>query len=90
VFWEHCGFEKKLKLWMKRKGSGPALYDCFKCFTSEWVPDKVLPIGYEHVVFGSGKKIDPRPVPTDALEVEASRDAKSPNIVGYAASAKTP
>jgi hypothetical protein len=30
-----CGFEKKLKLWMKRKGSGPALYDCFKCFTSE-------------------------------------------------------
>jgi hypothetical protein len=83
---QHCGFEKKLKLWMKRKGSGPALYDCFKCFTSEWVPDKVLLIGYDHVVFGSGEKI----VPTDSLGVEASRDAKSPNTVGHAASAKTP
>jgi hypothetical protein len=54
------------------------------------VPDMVLPIGYEHVVFGSGEKIEPRPVPTDALGVETSRDAKSPNIVGHAASAKTP
>lgn len=48
-----CGYEKKLKLWMRRKGSDPALYDCFKCFTSDWVPEKVLPIGYEHKVWGA-------------------------------------
>ncbi|KEQ61006.1 uncharacterized protein M437DRAFT_53099 [Aureobasidium melanogenum CBS 110374] len=58
----NCGYERKLKLWMKRKESDPPLYDCFKCFTSEWVPGKVLPIGYEHVVFGSGEKIEPRRV----------------------------
>ncbi|KAG9944635.1 hypothetical protein KCU85_g7813, partial [Aureobasidium melanogenum] len=58
----NCGYERKLKLWMKRKESDPPLYDCFKCFTSEWVPEKVLPIGYEHVVFGSGEKIEPRRV----------------------------
>ncbi|KAH0366790.1 hypothetical protein KCU65_g5066, partial [Aureobasidium melanogenum] len=57
-----CGLEKDLKLWMKRKESDPPLYDCSKCFTSEWVPEKVLPIGYEHVVFGSGEKIEPRRV----------------------------
>ncbi|KAH0162684.1 hypothetical protein KCU67_g5846, partial [Aureobasidium melanogenum] len=49
----NCGYEKKLKLWMKRKGSDPALYDCFRCFTSDWVPEKVLPIGYEHKVWGA-------------------------------------
>lgn len=58
-----CGFERKLKLWMKRKDSDPALYDCYKCFTSDWVPEKVFPIGYEHVIFGSGKRVEPRPVP---------------------------
>ncbi|KAH0391558.1 hypothetical protein KCU89_g14393, partial [Aureobasidium melanogenum] len=49
----NCGYEKNLKLWMKRKGSDPALYDCFRCFTSDWVPEKVLPIGYEHKVWGA-------------------------------------
>jgi hypothetical protein len=85
---QNCGFEKKLKLWMKRKGSGSALYNCFQCFTSEWVPYKVLPIGYEHVVSGSGERIEPRPVPTDALRVEASESTKAPNVVGRASSAK--
>ena len=79
---EGCGYEKKLKLWMKRKDSDPALYDCFKCFSSDWVSDKVLPIGYEHVVFGSREKIEPRPVPIDAVASEASRDAETPNVVG--------
>jgi hypothetical protein len=85
---QNCGFEKKLKLWMKRKGSGFALYNCFQCFTSEWVPYKVLPIGYEHVVSGSGERIEPRPVPTDALRVKASESTKAPNVVGRASSAK--
>ena len=67
---------------MKRKDSDPALYDCFKCFSSDWVSDKVLPIGYEHVVFGSREKIEPRPVPIDAVASEASRDAETPNVVG--------
>lgn len=66
-----CGYKRKLKLWMKRKDSDPALYDCYKCFTSDWVPEKVLPIGYEHVIFGSGEKIEPRPVPLDAAGDEA-------------------
>jgi hypothetical protein len=87
---QNCGFEKKLKLWMKCKGSGPALYDCFQCFTSEWVPDKVLPIGYEYVVFGSGERIEPRHVPTDALEKEASKGTKASNVVGLASSARIP
>lgn len=66
-----CGFEKKLKLWMKRKDSDPALYDCYSCFTSDWVPEKVLPIGYEHVVYGSGEKTEPRPVSLDAAGNDA-------------------
>jgi hypothetical protein len=83
---KHCGFDKKVKLWMRRKDSDPALYDCFRCFTSEWNPDKVLPIGYEHVVFGSGEKMEPRYVPTDAAEKEASRDANPPHNVGHTVS----
>jgi len=70
-----CGFERKLKLWMKRKDCDPALYDCYNCFASDWVPEKVFPIGYEHVVFGSGEKIEPRPVPLDAAGDEASKSA---------------
>jgi hypothetical protein len=76
-----CGFEKKSVLWMKRQDSDPALYDCFKCFASEWIPEKVLPIGYEHVVFGSGQRIAPRPVVN-----ETSGDARSPSSVGTTAS----
>ncbi|KAH0284494.1 hypothetical protein M436DRAFT_81413 [Aureobasidium namibiae CBS 147.97] len=79
---EACGFEKKLKLWMKRKDSDPALYDCYNCFTSDWVPEKVLPIGYEHVIFGSGEKIEPRPVPLDAAGDEASKSANPSSGAG--------
>jgi hypothetical protein len=51
---------------------------------------RFYPLATSMSFFGSGEKIEPRPVPTDAPGVEASRDAKSPNIVGHAASAKTP
>lgn len=70
-----------MKLWMKRKNSDPALYDCFDCFASDWIPEKVLPIGYEHVVFGSRQKIEPRYVVN-----ETPGDARSPSGVGTTAS----
>lgn len=79
---KRCGFEKKLKLWMKRKDSDPALYDCYKCFASDWVPEKVLPVGYEHVVFGSGEKIEPSPVPISVAGDKASRDTNPSSGVG--------
>jgi len=79
---EACGFEKKLKLWMKRKHSDPALYDCYNCFASDWVPEKVFPIGYEHVIFGSGETVEPGPVPLDAAANKASRDANPSSGAG--------
>lgn len=88
-----CGYVKPpRKLWFRRivpASSDSNLFDCFRCFTSEWVPEKVLPIGYEHVVFGSRVRIKPRSVSTPGREGQSQENTRESGDSGTTAHNKT-